>query len=228
MDGGPMVDLIKRCVPPAVRQKHQTEYSALVYPARVDPRPILAMEQRLVRENRAADWTPTVATRKAQLWESLDPVFYTAVKVKYHRLQDLHAVGIAELSDLVASIYVSWEQYAGGTPGTAAAVGVLGDDKTDLRDGILEKLLSRLDNIEAFIKTQRMAAWGVHQRSFLRGSAMGLDGFRVIGVSHDPRVGFDSGAKKALPKCPRYPTAGDGHRYHAWADCPLGGKRHPA
>ncbi|KAK3236193.1 hypothetical protein CYMTET_53648 [Cymbomonas tetramitiformis] len=32
---------------------------------------------------------------------------------------------------------------------------LLGDDKAD-RDGILEKLLSRLDNIEAFIKTQRM------------------------------------------------------------------------
>ncbi|KAK3288490.1 hypothetical protein CYMTET_4041 [Cymbomonas tetramitiformis] len=43
----------------------------------------------------------------------------------------------------------------GSTPGTAAAVGVLGDDKAN-RDGILEKLLSRLDKIEAFIKTQRM------------------------------------------------------------------------
>ncbi|KAK3281962.1 hypothetical protein CYMTET_10281 [Cymbomonas tetramitiformis] len=42
-----------------------------------------------------------------------------------------------------------------GTPGTAVAVEVLGDDKTD-RDDIREKLLSRLDKIEAFIETQRM------------------------------------------------------------------------
>ncbi|KAK3267979.1 hypothetical protein CYMTET_23494 [Cymbomonas tetramitiformis] len=180
-------------------------------------------EQRLVRENRAADWTPTAATRKAQLWENLDPVFCVAVKVNCPRLQDLHAVSIAELSDLVASIYVSWEQYAGGTPGTAAAVGVPGDDKTD-RDDILEKLLSRLDKIEAFIKTQRM---GGAPAILTKRNRKGLDGFRV-GVGQDPRVGFDPGAKKASPKCPRCPTAGDGHRYHAWADCPLGGKRHPA
>ncbi|KAK3274999.1 hypothetical protein CYMTET_16850 [Cymbomonas tetramitiformis] len=181
------------------------------------------------------EWTADRDGRRALVdlikrcaWESLDddPVFYAAVKVKYpRRLQDLHAVSIAELSDLVASIYVSWEQYAGGTPGTAAAVGVLGDDKAD-RDGILEKLLSRLVKIEAFIKTQRMG--GAPAVLPKKRNRKGLDGFRV-GVSHDPRVGFDPGAKKALPRCPRCPTAGDEHRYdHAWADCPLGGKRHPA
>ncbi|KAK3286936.1 hypothetical protein CYMTET_5528 [Cymbomonas tetramitiformis] len=161
-----------------------------MYSARVDPRPIMAMEQRLVREKRAADWTPTAATRKAQLWENLDPVFYTAVK------------------------------YAGGTPGTAAAVGETGDEKTD-RDDILEKLFARLDQIEAFIKTQRM---GGAPAVLPKKTRKGLDGFRV-GVGHDPRVGFDPGAKKALPRCPRCPTAGDGHRYHPWADCPLDGKR---
>ncbi|KAK3246712.1 hypothetical protein CYMTET_43760 [Cymbomonas tetramitiformis] len=61
------------------------------------------------------------------------------------------------------------------TPGTAAAVGVLGDESTD------------------------------------------------------PRVvGFNPGERKAIPKCPRCPTAGDGHKYHAWADCPLGGKKYPS
>ncbi|KAK3289702.1 hypothetical protein CYMTET_2831 [Cymbomonas tetramitiformis] len=125
------------------------------------------------------------ATRKAQIWESLEHVFYAAVKVKYPRLQDLQAVSIAELSDLVARgsstrfIYVSREQYTGGTPGTAAAVGVPGDGKSD-RDDILlgARLPARLDKIEAFIKSQRMG--------------------------------------------------GDGGKFHAWADCPLGGKRHPA
>ncbi|KAK3282027.1 hypothetical protein CYMTET_10214, partial [Cymbomonas tetramitiformis] len=42
------IDLIKGCVPPAVRQKLQAEHSSLRYPAKVDPRPILAKEQRLV------------------------------------------------------------------------------------------------------------------------------------------------------------------------------------
>ncbi|KAK3255379.1 hypothetical protein CYMTET_35434 [Cymbomonas tetramitiformis] len=55
-----LVDLIKGCVPPADRQNLQAEHSSLTYPAKADPRPILAKEQRLVRGNKAADWTPTV------------------------------------------------------------------------------------------------------------------------------------------------------------------------
>ncbi|KAK3241212.1 hypothetical protein CYMTET_49001 [Cymbomonas tetramitiformis] len=145
-----LVDLIKGCVPPAIRQKHQAEHSDLRYPDHVDPRPVLVMEQRLVRENRAENWTPTAATRKAQLWESLDPAFYAAVK----RL------------------------------GGAAAA-----------------------------PSKR------HRK--------GLDGFRV-GAHTDPRVRFNPGEKKAIPKCPRCPTAGDGHKYHEWADCPLGGKKFPS
>ncbi|KAK3262644.1 hypothetical protein CYMTET_28511 [Cymbomonas tetramitiformis] len=94
--------------------------------------------------------------------------------------------------------------YAGGTPGTAAAVGVFGDDKAD-RDDIIKKLLSRLDKIGAFIISsnvpQRMGGEPAVLPS--KRNRKGLDGFRV-GVGHDPRVGFDPGAKKkALPKCPR-------------------------
>ncbi|KAK3263756.1 hypothetical protein CYMTET_27461 [Cymbomonas tetramitiformis] len=147
--------IIKGCVPPAIRQKHQAEHSALRYPAQVDPRSVLAMEQRLARENRAEEWTPTAAT----------------------------------------------PAYAGGTPGTAAAVGVLGDEKPD-RDDILGKLLARLDKIEAFIKTQRLggAAAAPPKRHH-----KGLDGFRV-GTHTEPRVGFDPGAKRAIPKCPSKPV----------------------
>ncbi|KAK3232569.1 hypothetical protein CYMTET_57073 [Cymbomonas tetramitiformis] len=92
-----------------------------------------------------------------------------------------------------------WEdlepRYAGGTPGTAAAVRrVPGDDKAGRDDDILEKILSRLsDKIEAFIKTQRM---GGAPAVLPKRNRKGLDGFRV-GFSHDPRVGFDPGAKKA-------------------------------
>ncbi|KAK3250663.1 hypothetical protein CYMTET_39982 [Cymbomonas tetramitiformis] len=62
-----------------VREKLQAEHSSLRYPAKVDPRLILAKEQRLVREiNKAADWTPTELTRKEQLYASLDTEFYAA------------------------------------------------------------------------------------------------------------------------------------------------------
>ncbi|KAK3247899.1 hypothetical protein CYMTET_42617 [Cymbomonas tetramitiformis] len=193
------------CLPPAVRQKHQAGHSALTYPARVDPRPILAMEQRLVRENKAADWTPTAATRKAQFWESLDPMFYTAVKVKYQWLQDLHA-------------------YAGGTPGTAAAVGVPGDEKLD-SDDILEKLLARLDNIEAFVKSQPM---GGAPAIMPKRNRKGLDGFRV-GVGHDPKrwalIGKQSGLCPVARDAPRRAT---GAIFTRGRDCPLGVKRQPA
>ncbi|KAK3252876.1 hypothetical protein CYMTET_37837 [Cymbomonas tetramitiformis] len=123
-----LIDLIKGCVPPAVRQKHQAEHSALRYPARVThglfwPWSSVWFERIALR---IGPHTPTAATRKAQLWaESLDPVFYAAVK------------------------------YAGSTPGTAAAVGVPGDEKPD-RDDILGRLLAKLEKIEAFIKTQRL------------------------------------------------------------------------
>ncbi|KAK3274967.1 hypothetical protein CYMTET_16881 [Cymbomonas tetramitiformis] len=55
----------------------------------------------------------------------------------------------------------------------------------------------------------------------------GLAGFRV-GARPDPQVGFDTRQKKAIPQCPRCPTAGDGHKYHSWDDCPLGGRTHAA
>ncbi|KAK3264584.1 hypothetical protein CYMTET_26687 [Cymbomonas tetramitiformis] len=165
-----LVDFIKGCVPHAVRQKLQAEHSALVYPGKVDPRPILAEEQQLVRENRATDWTPTVL-----------------------RL--------------------------GGAAGTAASAAV------PPRNEILIKLFAKIDRIENFIKTQRT---GGAAAILPKRTRKGLAGFRA-GSHPDPHVGFDGKQRtKALPKCPRCPTAGDGHTYHSWFDCPLGGKRDEA
>ncbi|KAK3242709.1 hypothetical protein CYMTET_47613 [Cymbomonas tetramitiformis] len=48
---------------------------------RVDPRPLLAREQRLVRDNRSEDWTPTESSRKYKLHERLDPAFYVAAEL---------------------------------------------------------------------------------------------------------------------------------------------------
>ncbi|KAK3239090.1 hypothetical protein CYMTET_50951 [Cymbomonas tetramitiformis] len=47
----------------------------------------LAREQRLVRDNKATDWTPTEETRKLSLYNRLDPVFYTAVNAYYPQLK---------------------------------------------------------------------------------------------------------------------------------------------
>ncbi|KAK3273427.1 hypothetical protein CYMTET_18334 [Cymbomonas tetramitiformis] len=66
---------------------YQEEHAALRYPANVDPQPILAREQRLVRDNKASDWTPTEATRKLSLYTRLDPAFYAAVKRVQQRQQ---------------------------------------------------------------------------------------------------------------------------------------------
>ncbi|KAK3246084.1 hypothetical protein CYMTET_44370 [Cymbomonas tetramitiformis] len=127
------------------------------------------------------------------------------------------------MEENLVAVLAETKKYAGGTPGTAAAVGVLGDEKPD-RDDIYGRLLAKLEKIEHFIKTQKL---GGAPAVLPKRNRKGLDGFRV-GVGPDPRVGFNPGAKKAIPKCPRCPTAGDGHTYHSWADCTLGGKKHPA
>ncbi|KAK3236485.1 hypothetical protein CYMTET_53372 [Cymbomonas tetramitiformis] len=75
-----LIDIIKGSVPAALRESHQQEHAALRYPAGVDPQPILAREQRLVRDNRVPDWRPTDETRKLSLYNRLDPIFYAAVK----------------------------------------------------------------------------------------------------------------------------------------------------
>ncbi|KAK3250205.1 hypothetical protein CYMTET_40410 [Cymbomonas tetramitiformis] len=78
-----IVDLAKGCVEVGVRESRQDEHSALRYPAGVDPRPILATEARLVRENKARDWRPDEETRKASLLQRLDFDFYKSIRDKY-------------------------------------------------------------------------------------------------------------------------------------------------
>ncbi|KAK3249477.1 hypothetical protein CYMTET_41091 [Cymbomonas tetramitiformis] len=95
-------------------QKHQAEHSALVYPAR-DSGLVADSGHRAAAGSRepsgGLDAHSCDGSCKAQLWEVIDPVFYAAVnKVKYPRLQDSSVVSVAEISDLVASIYVSWGQ----------------------------------------------------------------------------------------------------------------------
>ncbi|KAK3252470.1 hypothetical protein CYMTET_38233 [Cymbomonas tetramitiformis] len=105
-----LVDIIKGSVPAALRESHQQEHAALRYPAGVDPQPILAREQRLVRDNRAPDWQPTDETRKLSLYNRLDPIFYAAVKVRYPLAGDLGGVTLRSLQALVVAIFQAWAQ----------------------------------------------------------------------------------------------------------------------
>ncbi|KAK3233860.1 hypothetical protein CYMTET_55877 [Cymbomonas tetramitiformis] len=76
----------------------------------VDPQPILAREQRLVRDNRAPDWRPTDETRKLSLYNRLDPILYAAVKVRYPLAGDLGGVTLRSLQALVVAIFQAWAQ----------------------------------------------------------------------------------------------------------------------
>ncbi|KAK3240910.1 hypothetical protein CYMTET_49285 [Cymbomonas tetramitiformis] len=105
-----LVDIVKRSVPVALRESFQQEHAALSYPANVDPQPVLAREQRLVRDDKATDWTPTETTMELSLYSRLDPVFYAAVKVRYPMVADLAAVSLGALRSLVVEIYQAWAQ----------------------------------------------------------------------------------------------------------------------
>ncbi|KAK3271516.1 hypothetical protein CYMTET_20142 [Cymbomonas tetramitiformis] len=60
-----LLDLIKgRVLTAGVGQSNQEEHAALRQLARMAPRPVLAHEYRLRREDRAADWRPTEATKR--------------------------------------------------------------------------------------------------------------------------------------------------------------------
>ncbi|KAK3271913.1 hypothetical protein CYMTET_19761 [Cymbomonas tetramitiformis] len=157
-----------------------------------------------------------------RLWESLDPTFYAVIRVRYPRLVDLQHVSLAELSDLVASVYVSWsssQAEQGGTAGTVASAVVPPSDE------LILKLFAKIERIENFVKS--------HQRQGGAASLLpkrtrkGLSGYR-IGSRPDPQVGFDARLKKAVPQCPRCPSVEGGHPFHTWDDCPLGGKAQTA
>ncbi|KAK3246992.1 hypothetical protein CYMTET_43497 [Cymbomonas tetramitiformis] len=99
-----IVDLAKGCVEVGVRESRQDEHSALRYPAGVDPRPILAKEARLVRENKARDWRPDEKTRKASLLQRLDFDFYKSIRDKYVLPRNHAQVSLAELSHEVGAL----------------------------------------------------------------------------------------------------------------------------
>ncbi|KAK3246642.1 hypothetical protein CYMTET_43829 [Cymbomonas tetramitiformis] len=209
-----LVDIIKGCVPVALRESHQEEHAALRYPADTDPQPILAREQRLVRDNKATDWTPTEETRKLSLYNRLDPVFYTAVKVRYPLAADLAHVSLASLRSLVVEIYQAWAQTGAGKAvsgksGISAQLssteyGALLDKINELQD--LLRRQRGADAPPAQQQQQRQQPQRQQRRQQQRGTQRG---FRV-GTHPLPAVGFDRDDQKAKPFCGRCKKAGKG------------------
>ncbi|KAK3284528.1 hypothetical protein CYMTET_7824 [Cymbomonas tetramitiformis] len=230
-----LVDIVKRSVPVALRESFQQEHAALGYPANVDPQPILAREQRLVRDNKAADWTPTEATRKLSLYSRLDPVFYAAVKVRYPMVADLASVSLVALRSLVVEIYQAWAQTDVGKAFLAKPAG--GDTSALLTSSAHQALLDKINELTALVQQRYEAAPPVvqrqqdppHQRQHgqrrqqqQRGQSQ--RGFRM-GVQSPPAVGYDRDEQRAKPLCTRCKKTGK-DLYHFYRDCPFGGRQH--
>ncbi|KAK3266715.1 hypothetical protein CYMTET_24682, partial [Cymbomonas tetramitiformis] len=206
-----LVDIVKRSVPVALRESFQQEHAALSYPANVDPQPILAREQRLVRDNKAADWTPTEATRKLSLYSRLDPVFYAAVKVRYPMVADLAAVSLDALRSLVVEIYQAWAQTDVGK--ALLAKPASGGTSAMLTSSEHQALLDKINELTALVQQRYEAATPVvqrqqdppqrqhgHRRQQQR--AVAAAGFRM-GVQSPPAVGYDRDEQRAKPLCAR-------------------------
>ncbi|KAK3250677.1 hypothetical protein CYMTET_39952 [Cymbomonas tetramitiformis] len=147
-----LIDLMKGCVPAGLRVSHQEEYAGLRNPARVDPRPVLAKEHRLVRENRAVDWQPTEATRRQQLFDRIDPDFYRAVRDRYPLPADLLAVSFKMLAQLVTTVYISWaEAQQGEVVGTPAAAAIPTGDDSEAKQ-LLKIVVDKLRVLEHYGK----------------------------------------------------------------------------
>ncbi|KAK3270510.1 hypothetical protein CYMTET_21094 [Cymbomonas tetramitiformis] len=219
-----LLDLIKGCVPTCVRQSHQEEHAALRYPARVDPRPILAKEVKLCKDNQAEDWKPTEVTRRQQLYKHLDPDFYKGIFDRYPLPEHLPAMSLKQLSQLVTRVYTNW-QFAeqDGTAGTVASPAVATGDDSESRE-LLRMIVKKFQVLEHFIKNQKGGAavlWAADsQRGGLARYRTGAE--RGAGSGVGVPTAFDPQEKKAVPKCFRCSKQ---NLFHAFRDCPLGGRK---
>ncbi|KAK3243243.1 hypothetical protein CYMTET_47094 [Cymbomonas tetramitiformis] len=192
------------------------EHAALRYPAGVDPQPILAREQRLVRDNRASDWRPTDETHKLSLYNRLDPIFYAAVKVRYPLAGDLGGVTLRSLQALVVAIFQAWAQSDdGAAAGEKQVLGADGKPSALVTSSEYTVLLEEIAALKALVRGGR-AGGGQQPQPQHRGKQHPR-GFRV-GAGNPPAVGFDRDSMKAKPLCHRCRKAGKGEVFQDAAD----------
>ncbi|KAK3250952.1 hypothetical protein CYMTET_39692 [Cymbomonas tetramitiformis] len=182
-----------------------------------------AKEQKLVRDNRAEDWTPTEMSRKYKMFERIDPEFYAAVRVRYPMPNDLRHVPLSTLTNLTTHIFVSWEQQQAEL-GVAVGPKTVGEAYSGDESKIVEvlgMLTSRLEKIESAIEYQRLGGASAAPPKNRRGK--GLDGYRAA-AHPTPQVGFDKKDMRALPLCHSCGREGVGKKYHEYTHCPFGGR----
>ncbi|KAK3275735.1 hypothetical protein CYMTET_16158 [Cymbomonas tetramitiformis] len=230
-----LIDLAKGCIPVGLMTSHMEEYYTIRYEAKVDPRKVLTLEHRLVKENTTPGWFPDEDSRKQAMVERLDPEFYRALLDKYPLEADLAKVSLRELVHQITAVYISWAtrqqrvhgetSAPGGTGGVTGALVATeepggGDESAfDENQKLLRQILERLKYVEAFVKSTGGHSAVTQAAKRQRG---GMAGFRN-GVA--PTMGFDVPNKKALPLCNKCSVGGKKF-YHLYKDCVLGGRRH--
>ncbi|KAK3237801.1 hypothetical protein CYMTET_52149 [Cymbomonas tetramitiformis] len=174
---------------------HQEEYSALRYPAHVDPRPILAKEHL----------GPAVLTA-ACVRARLDPEFYSAVRDRYQLPPDLLDVTFKMLALLVTTaVYTNWAAARQGeVAGTATAAAIPTGEDSEAKQ-LLKIVIDNIRVSEYYIKNQKSGALAA-PRGSLHGYRPGMEKGAAKPVAFDPQE------QRAMPRVLQvYPqVAGDG------------------
>ncbi|KAK3242785.1 hypothetical protein CYMTET_47530 [Cymbomonas tetramitiformis] len=206
---------------------HQEGYAQLKYPTRADPRPIMAKDHRLVRDDWASDWKPDEASRRQRMFASLNANIYRSVTGRFPLPRDLAAISLITLQLHVAAVYTSWAQSliaergsAGGTLTAASAVtGGDGESDPGLRDLVVE-MCRKMKLLEQFLKQLRGGVAAVKAAKGQRGSMAGFP----TGSQAVPQVGFDRNTRRALPRCDECSQKHNCGIVHMPKDCVLQAK----
>ncbi|KAK3252471.1 hypothetical protein CYMTET_38234 [Cymbomonas tetramitiformis] len=109
-------------------------------------------------------------------------------------------------------------------PGEKQPLGAGGKPSALITSSEYAVLLDEIAALKALVRDNRAGAVQRQQQPQPRGKQHPR-GHRV-GVHAAPPVGFDRDNMKAKPLCHRCRKAGKGDAYHAYRDCPLGGRQH--
>ncbi|KAK3233514.1 hypothetical protein CYMTET_56200 [Cymbomonas tetramitiformis] len=121
-------------------------------------------EQRLVRDNKASDWTPTEATtRKLSIYSRLDPAFYAAIKVRYPMAADLAHVSLVSLRSMAVEICQAWAQTDAGKAASGAG-SISAHLSSGEYDALFEKIIGSSSGSSGGSSSRGGTVWGSTRR----------------------------------------------------------------